>query len=45
MKNVGQPTAFASPWSDRKVSVMRSLAAAGTAEISADMAPPRAALP
>src|SRR6185436_6421972 len=39
MKKVGQPTASASPWSDRNVSVMRSRAAAGTAESSADMVP------
>src|SRR5262245_37926260 len=43
MKNVGQPTASASPWRDRNVSVMRSRAAAGTAESSADIAPSSAA--
>src|SRR5262245_3878946 len=31
MKNVGQPTESASPWSDRKVSVMRSRAGSATA--------------
>src|SRR5262245_66390228 len=43
MKKVGQPTASASPWSDRKVSVIRSRAAAGTADSSADTSPPSAA--
>src|SRR5688572_2305396 len=38
MKKLGQPTALASPWSDRNVSVMRSRAAAGMAEGSADTA-------
>src|SRR5262245_14340962 len=43
MKNVGQPTASASPWSERNVSVMRSWAAAGTADSSADIVPSSAA--